>query len=154
MSDLKGYAQMQARLRAVEKAPGQIVRNIVIRGVGNAKRKVKRKTGNLGRTIRPGRITETTGEVVAGGRLKVGYAEAVEKGTRPHVIRPRNKKALAWGGKRRLSGTLRTGEKATNFAMVVNHPGTRAYPFLLPGLQEAVKDEGVDAVVLLWNGAA
>ncbi len=34
----------------------------------------------------------------------VQYAEAVERGTRPHIIRPKTKKALAFVVKRRAKG--------------------------------------------------
>jgi hypothetical protein len=153
VSDLKGYSQLQARFKALGKTE-QLVRKIVIRGTANAKHIVPRKTGNLGRTIRPGRITPTTGELVAGGRLNVGYAKPVEVGSRPHIIRPVRRKALAWGGDRRLSGSLRTGASATHFATIVHHPGNRPHPYLVPGLQEAVKQEGSKAVVALWDSGA
>lgn len=51
----------------------------------------------------------------------VNYAAAVEYGTAPHVIRPKNKKALAWPG-------------ARHPVALVNHPGTRAQPFMRPAL--------------------
>lgn len=161
MSDLRGYSQLQARMKAIGKTE-VVVRSIVIHGVANAKHLVPHKTRNLSRTIRPGRITATSGELVAGGTRNVGYARYVEQGTRPHVIRPkpgrvgRNGRpaALAWGGARRLTGTLRSGAQATHFAREVHHPGTRAYPFLVPGLQQAANEEGVAAVVKLWNDAA
>lgn len=166
MGSLQGADKLAARLRAIERSPGVMVRRIVIRGVANAKRRVPHKTRNLSRTIRPGRITETTGEVIAGGVNKVGYAAAVEKGTRPHIIRPKAGRrgkngrpaSLAWGGPRSLGGRLRVSggltASPTHFAREVHHPGTRAQPYLVPGLQEAVRDEGTTAVVELWNGAA
>lgn len=165
MSDLKGYHQLQARLTAISKTE-VLVRIIIIHGVAEAKHLAPFKTGNLRRTIRPGRISATQGELVAGGALRVGYAGDVERGTRPHVIRPkagrtgRNGRpaALAWGGPRTLGGRLRVsgGVQAspTHFARVVNHPGTRAHPYLVPGLRKAADDQGTKAIVELWNGAA
>jgi hypothetical protein len=144
---------MQARLKAIGNTE-VLVRDIIIHGVAYAKAEVPRKTANLARTIRPGRITADSGELVAGGTQNVGYARYVEQGTRPHIIRPRNKKALAWGGQRRLSGSLRSGSKPDHFATIVHHPGTKAHPFLVPGLQKAVNQEGLDIIVKLWNGAA
>ena len=80
-------------------------------------------TGNLGRTIRERSITQPApliveGGVDAGGR-DAPYAPFVHQGTRPHVIMPRNARALRFevGGR-------------TVFARRVNHPGTRARPFL------------------------
>lgn len=161
MSDLKGFSQLQARMKAIGKTE-VVVRSIVIHGVANAKHLVPRKTSNLGRTIRPGRITATSGELVAGGTQNVGYARYVEQGTRPHVIRPkpgrvgRNGRpaALAWGGNRRLSRSLRSGAQATHFAREVHHPGTRAHPYLVPGLQQAANEQGISAIVELWNKAS
>ena len=148
-----GERQLQARLRAIGKTDG-LMRAIVIHGVREAKQLVPRRTGNLGRTIRPGSTTATRGEIRAGGVRNVGYAAAVELGTRPHIIRPRKAKVLAWGGGRTLGGRLRAGERPTHFARSVRHPGSRAKPFLVPGLQRAVTAEGVNVIVQLWNAAA
>lgn len=52
----------------------------------------------------------------------VNYAAAVEYGTAPHVIVPRNRKALYWPG-------------AAHPVAKVNHPGTRAQPFLRPAIE-------------------
>jgi HK97 gp10 family phage protein len=52
----------------------------------------------------------------------VSYAAAVEYGTSPHVIKPVNKKALYWPG-------------AAHPVAQVNHPGTRAQPFLRPAIE-------------------
>jgi hypothetical protein len=152
---------MQARLKAIGQTE-VVVRSIVIHGVANAKHEVPRKTGNLGRTIRPGRITKTSGEIIAGGQLRVGYARPVELGSKPHIIRPkagrsgRNGRpaALAWGGSRTLGGRLRAGGGPTHFARVVHHPGSKGHPFLVPGLQKAAKEQGIGAIVKLWNDAA
>ena len=92
----------------------------------------------------------------------MGYAAAVETGSRPHVIRPKagrtgrngHPAALAWGGSRRLSGNLRKGASPTNFAREVHHPGTRPHPYLIPGLRIAAEQEGVSGIVTIWNGAA
>ena len=128
-----------------------ILRAWQMRAVASAKRKVPRKTGNLGRSIHAGSITDTTATIEA----SASYAAAIEFGARPHVIVPRNAKVLAWGGARRLSGSLRKGASPTNFARKVNHPGNRAHPFLGPGGQEALGQvDMAREIVLRWNGAA
>lgn len=71
------------------------------------------KTGNLVNTI--------TSYVTDGGMKGIvkaiaDYAEPVHEGTRPHVILPKNKKALSWPG-------------AAHPVKKVQHPGTRANPF-------------------------
>lgn len=113
------------------------------------------KTGNLRRSIRIGSVSDTQAQVIAGGAGGVGYAMYVELGTKAHVIVPRNRKVLAWGGPRRLSGSLRSGGKATNFARRVNHPGTQPKPYLLPGAKRAVEKAGLEqSVIRAWNEAA
>lgn len=47
----------------------------------------------------------------------VKYGRYLEEGTAPHIIRPKNKKALYWSG-------------AKHPVAQVNHPGTRPYPAL------------------------
>ena len=149
-----GGKQLEARFRAMGQVPKVMLGNIGIRGVREAKLLVPRRTGNLGRTIRIGARTDRYVEVKAGGQRNVGYAAAVEFGTGRHVIVPRKAKALAWGGGRTLGGRLRKGQQADHFARRVNHPGTKAQPYLRPGLQKALQQLGLDDIVKAWNGAA
>lgn len=86
-----------------------------------ARRRAPVDTGRLrssivSRAINTGR---SVGYVV-GTNLK--YAAAVEGGTAPHIIRPKNKKALFWPGARHPVGA-------------VHHPGTRAQPFMRPAIE-------------------
>lgn len=150
---LQGKRQLQARLTAIGKTE-VMLRQVAVQGVAEAKSRVPRKTANLARTIRIGRVTRTNVSLFAGGVRSVGYAAYVELGTRPHDIVPRTRQALAWGGARRLSGSLRSGAKPTNFAKRVHHPGTKAKPFLRPGLMAAAETATIKSVVKLWNGAA
>ena len=60
----------------------------------------------------------------------VKYAAIVEKGSKAHIIRPKNKKALYWKG-------------ATHPVKQVNHPGSRAKPFLIPAF-ESEKDKFIE----------
>jgi hypothetical protein len=55
----------------------------------------------------------------------VRYSGFLEKGTRPHVIRPRQKKALFWKG-------------ADHPVRLVHHPGTRPYHVLKRALRIGV----------------
>lgn len=78
------------------------------------------RTGNLGRSIREDPQVFTGPFRVTGGvTAHAEYAAAVHEGSRPHVIRARRAKALSfiWHGER-------------VFFRSVNHPGTRARPFL------------------------
>lgn len=61
----------------------------------------------------------------------VEYAPMVNDGTRPHLIRPKNAKALRF----RVDGKV-------VYAKVVRHPGTRARPFLDRALREVAAARG------------
>ncbi|SHT27460.1 Uncharacterised protein [Mycobacteroides abscessus subsp. abscessus] len=78
------------------------------------------RTGNLGRQVNEGHIGFTGPRTVSGSvGNNARYAVYVHEGSRPHLIRPRNAKALRFqiGGR-------------TVFAKLVHHPGTKARPFL------------------------
>lgn len=86
-----------------------------------ARRRAPVDTGRLRSSI----VSRTEG----GGRQvgyvvgsNVNYAAAVEYGTAPHVIKPRYKQALYWPG-------------AAHPVAQVNHPGTKAQPFLRPAIE-------------------
>lgn len=153
-AEIDGIKALRARLDAVS-TNNAALRVIATQGVAEAKRLVPRATGNLGRTIRVGTVTDKSATVVAGGTASVGYAMYVEQGTRPHDIVPRKAKVLAWGGSRTLGGRLRKGSRATNFARRVRHPGTKARPYLVPGVRAALKKAGLKrAIVNAWDKAA
>lgn len=88
-------------------------------------------TGRLRASIRadPPRIFSLRGSVTVGSDVE--YAAMVNDGTRPHVIRPRNARVLRF----RVGGQV-------VFARVVNHPGTRARPFLDRALREVAAQRG------------
>lgn len=151
---LQGGPQLQRRLTAIGQAPKDLLRRVGIQAVNEAKHLAPARTGNLRRTIRIGELTDTHVEVKAGGQLNVGYAAAVEYGSRAHIIVPRQASVLAWGGPRTLAGGLRAGGRPTNFARRVRHPGTRPKPFLIPGFRKALDIVGLGGLVEAWNKAA
>jgi hypothetical protein len=150
MSDVKGMDALQARLKAIgETKPA--MRAVQLSTVHEAQHLVHRKTGHLQRNIVPGEVTDTTATVEA----RTPYAAAVERGAKPHIIRPKKAKVLAWGGARRLTGTLRSGANPTHFAALVHHPGNKAFPYLVPGAKAALSKAGiVGTIVDRWNHAA
>src|SRR5256885_8919835 len=89
-----------------------VLRAAQLKTVSEAQKLVHRKTGFLQRNIRPGPISGTHAQVVA----NTPYAASVELGAKPHIIKPKNAKVLAWGGPRRLTGRQSSGGKPTNFA--------------------------------------
>lgn len=78
------------------------------------------KTGHLRRSI----AAKVRGSVNVEGEVStnVKYAKGVEEGTRPHIIRAKNAKALYWKG-------------ANHPVKQVNHPGSKAKPFLKPSFE-------------------
>lgn len=52
----------------------------------------------------------------------VDYGEILEEGSKPHIIRPKNKKALYWRG-------------ANHPVKQVNHPGTKGKPIIEPTIK-------------------
>lgn len=73
--------------------------------------KILQPTGHLARSITP-----FHSRIVAGVGTNVPYAAAMNNGSKPHVIKPKTKKALKFNGR---------------FAKKVNHPGTPPRPFML-----------------------
>lgn len=161
MGDLQGYEALNARITAVAapKVRHAVGRRWQVATIRGAKIRVPRRTGNLGRTIHEGEITDVSASVV----VSANYAAAVELGRRAVTIRPklgrigRNGRpaALAWGGNRRLSGSLRSGSSPTSFAREVHQPARAGRPFLRPAAIEALQQENLtDELVVAWNAAA
>lgn len=65
-------------------------------------------------------VYKTEGDTKGTVYLASKVAVYMHEGTRPHIIRPRIKKALRW----------MVGKDNEAFAKVVHHPGTKADPFL------------------------
>ena len=150
---LRGSRQLKARLNAIADT-SQLLRQLQIETVAGAKARVPRKTGFLGRAIVPGNLQDTFAQVY----VNAPYAAAVEFGTKPHVILPKRASVLAWPsaeGSRRLSGRARKGTTSADmtFAAKVDHPGTKAQPFVVPAAQEALRKAGVDGIIKAWNEA-
>ena len=155
---VRGDAALVRRLDAIAPAHGDyeetILRDWQMRTTQLAKSRAPKRSGTLARSIGPGRLAETSAQVVATAQ----HAAFVEGGTQPHVIRPRDRKVLAWNtdpAAYRLSGALRAGFAPNVFAKEVKHPGTRAQPFLEPSARQALDEADLaGAVVTAWNGAA
>ena len=82
---------------------------------GHLRRSIATKMGDLEATIHTSNVK---------------YAVIVEKGSKAHVIRPKNKKALYWKG-------------ASRPVKMVNHPGTKPKPYLEPAF-ESEKDKFIE----------
>lgn len=154
MAELIGYQGVQARLRAISGPTfgPKLMKRLGAAAVMEQKLLVRphKKTGVTQASVAYVGVTATSVTTQA-----AGAARYLEFGTKPHVIRPKVAKVLAWGGPRRLTGALRKGAKAEFFATLVHHPGTKASPFMVPGAKLAVSKAGLaDIVVKEWNDAA
>lgn len=154
---IEGYNPLQARLKAIGDTRGQ-ARQLGLITVREAKLHVARKTGTTGRTIRMTRVTEDSATVEVGGA-----GAFLERGTKPHIIRARNGKALRWpakgtavtlGGRARTGAVRKLGNAAFAFARFVRHPGTKAQPFLIPAARKAIETVGIGQIIERWNKAA
>lgn len=134
----KGIRGLRNRLDAIEDL-GPFMRDLALVAVEEQKRRSPVKTGNLRRSINVGRITARSAETIA----RANYAAYVELGTQPHEIRPRVRRALRW----KVQGGYR-------FATRVQHPGTRAQPFMVPGARAAIQSARIaERIYDLWNRA-
>lgn len=112
----------------------KVVKNSAFNIERNAKSSASVKTGHLRRSIstKMGDMEAT----IHTSNLK--YAPMVEFGTRPHIIRAKNKKALYWKG-------------AKHPVKKVNHPGSKAKPYLIPAFEKE-KDQFLEKLkeVIEW----
>lgn len=87
-----------------------------------------RRVQRNARRMAPGRMGRKINAVVVGRHVRIESSHPatmyVIKGTRPHIIRPRYRKALKF-----------TVSGSTVFARVVHHPGTKANDFLTKALR-------------------
>ena len=93
--------------------------NIEARAKRNISSNGSVKTGHL----RQGIATSVGNMEVTVHTSNIKYARIVEEGSRPHTIRPRGKKALYWKG-------------AKHPVKSVNHPGSKAKPYLIPAFEK------------------
>ena len=106
--------------------------------VRNFTRSAKVKSGFLINNIRK-QITDKglTGMVISWA----GYSQAFEEGTRPHIIRAKNKPVLAGPYRGRPAGWKVSAKSASmgyaTYGKQVQHPGTKPHPFMYPSWRSA-----------------
>lgn len=86
------------------------------------------KTGNLGKSLYLRKQSESS-YVMGSDSNIANYASCVHFGTKPHVIKPKNRKFLRWA----------SGDKFI-FAKKVNHPGYKGDAFFYNALNENLKE--------------
>lgn len=118
--------------RVFEKAPAKMaieingaIKRILTKLESTTKKEAPVNKRSGGGNLRQSITTKMTGLASGVLQVKANYAAAVHEGTRPHIIRIREKRVLA---------DKRAGQI---FGTVVQHPGTRANPFI----QRAIDQE-------------
>jgi len=94
--------------------------------------KVPVKTGNLRTSL--GVKVESSRVIIGPDERQAPYGGYVEFGTGPHVIRPKSKKVPSF---------VVNGKRV--FATKVNHPGTKAQPYVRPAFDAWVDSLGTMA---------
>lgn len=124
--EIKGLDQAMGRLKAYQLVKIGVVKRIV------AETAVRVESSAISRApVDKGNLKKSMGRKLYRGGLAAEvyntaeYAPDVEFGTRPHEIRPKKGKLLSW---------MKNGKRF--FARKVNHPGTKAQPFLFPAWEE------------------
>ena len=116
----------------------QTVKNSAFNIQKNAKSNLtKNKSVDTGH-LRRGVSTDIRGLGATIHTSNIKYAPGVEYGTKAHIIRPKNKKVLYWKG-------------AKHPVKKVNHPGSKAKPFLIPAFNQE-KDQFLEKLkeVISW----
>lgn len=130
--EIKGLSALQGRLKALAAAQPKLAAQVLEEEATTIARDAKVlapvDTGNLRASIEARKVNDLAYTVgVHADAPAASYAPSVEYGSKPHKIRAKNKKRLAFKG---ASGD-------TVFPAEVNHPGTKAQPFLGPALLTA-----------------
>lgn len=124
---IQNLKELQAKMA---KAP-EVTERWIKKGVAAATMAIFKKATRGIVPWKTGTLVQTMQTEVNGMKGRVyptrNYALFVHEGTRPHVILPKLKKALWWPG-------------AAHPMRSVNHPGTRANPFM-PRMLEAALPE-------------
>ena len=108
-----------------EKKIQQLLKNTGMKIEASAKDNLtKNKSINTGH-LRMGIANFRRGMTVTIHTSNIKYAPMVEYGTRSHIIKPKNKKALYWKG-------------AAHPVKKVNHPGSKAKPYLIPAFEKEI----------------
>lgn len=137
---LKGRKELNARLKALKLSFKPIGRSWGREGVKQMRSHVPVDTGKLRRSFR---ITSATQTRVRIGGFYTAYF--VDAGPKPHAIKPKRAKVLAYpiGGGR------------TRFSRAIHHRGYRARPFRERAKMEAWRlTPAVAEVIAAWNKAA
>ena len=116
----------------------QTVKNSAFNIQKNAKSNLTKNKSVATGHLRRGISTDIKGLGATIHTSNIKYAPGVEYGTKAHIIKPKNKKALYWKGAKRP-------------VKQVNHPGSKAKPYLIPAFNQE-KDQFLEKLkeVISW----
>jgi len=97
-----------------------------------ARQLAPRQTGRLAASIQASDVGRTGAELSVDVEATAPYSLFVHQGTRPHVITPSQASILRFPG--RGGGVV--------FTPKVDHPGTKAQPFLMDALRATMRNYG------------
>jgi HK97 gp10 family phage protein len=123
LAHVKGLADLQ---KFMDELAPKMERNVLRGGLRagarvvqtEAKSRIHSISGETAKSVKVGSRARG-GEVIAYVAVSSHKGKWLEYGTRPHKIKPKNRKALAIGG---------------NVVEEVDHPGAKPHPFLRPAL--------------------
>ena len=136
---LKGSRELRRRLKAIKTVFKPVGKSWAEQTARLAATRVEVKTGKTRRSIRVKNASMKKAAVEA-----KGGARFLEAGTKAHIIRPRRFRALKWNA---------SGQPM--FAKKVNHPSTKAKPFLRRSGHDVLeRSDMLKELIKLWNEAA
>ena len=123
-SDLNKFSVMLGELPdEIKDNVRKVVKNSALNIEKNAKSNLTSNKSVVTGHLRRGIATKIGDMEATIHTSNIKYASMVEKGTRAHIIRPKSKKALYWKG-------------ASRPVKQVNHPGSKAKPYLIPAFEK------------------
>ncbi len=144
--ELVNEAALERAFAEAARAASDGLRQAVVEGLRVGEEYARRshphkdQTGRLTGSVRGRLEVSTPGAAVGVLEARAPYAKFVERGTQPHVIEARRRKALHWedGGGHR-------------FARRVQHPGTEPRPFMAPAADVAQRhiERSIELDILL-----
>ena len=138
-SDLNKFSVMLGELPdEIKDNVRKVVKNSALNIEKNAKSNLTSNKSVVTGHLRRGIATKIGDMEATIHTSNIKYASMVEKGTRAHIIRPKSKKALYWKG-------------ASRPVKQVNHPGSKAKPYLIPAFEKE-KDQFLEKLkeVIRW----
>lgn len=149
ISPIKGMPELKAKLKELKKVGGRaLLRRAVRAGAIVVREEARARLGQMGRKSKTQRgvIVEERkappGEAIAvvGISKKKWQLRFLERGARPHPIKVTSRKKVL------------VTKEGVFLGKMVQHPGVRATPFLVPAYQ-AKKDEAVAAMKKVFKEA-